>query len=165
MVTTVSHCSFLRYVVPRRCFDEGFIFATGSCTILDVHVKTVRRYLRDGTVKGQKIGGSWKVSKEVLKDYLDNRAPESMEDVFEKIKGTAKVKTCLMIDIDVTSAKEANGYANIFMTLINSNEYEFCRFQYQLEDNVAKFMVCGSFNFLKDAINALEEEDMSYETD
>lgn len=115
--------------------------------ILGVHVKTVRRYLRDGTIRGQKNGGSWKVSQEVLKSYLDNREPESMEEIFEKIKGTAKVKTCLMIDIDVNNPKEANEYAEIFMTLINSNEYKPSRFQYQLEGSVAKFWYVVVLNF------------------
>lgn len=50
--------------------------------ILDVHVKTVRRYLRDGTIIGQKIGGSWKVSSEELKKQIDKKIPT----VFEGLK-------------------------------------------------------------------------------
>lgn len=34
--------------------------------ILGVHVKTIRRHLRENVITGQKIGGSWKVSKEEL---------------------------------------------------------------------------------------------------
>jgi len=40
----------LGHVVPRRCFDEGIVLPQEVSWILGIHVKTVRRYLREGNV-------------------------------------------------------------------------------------------------------------------
>jgi len=34
--------------------------------------RTIRRHLADGTLKGKKIGGSWRFDDEDIRDYLDN---------------------------------------------------------------------------------------------
>jgi excisionase family DNA binding protein len=44
------------------------LFTVGDvATILKVHTKTVQGYLRDGTIKGTKIGKSWYIDPEEIK--------------------------------------------------------------------------------------------------
>ncbi|XMB85291.1 helix-turn-helix domain-containing protein [Mycoplasmatota bacterium WC44] len=125
--------------------------------ILDVHVKTVRRYLRDGTLKGIKIGGSWKVSLEELSKHLNDTIPSNFDDFDRHIKkGKGKIKRSLLIEIDVVSQVEANKFAQALMDIINSNEYSDCNFQYQLDNNVAKFIINGSREYLNSMMLAIE---------
>ena len=130
--------------------------------ILSVHEKTVRRYLRDGVIKGQKIGGGWKVSKDVLMAYMDERPKQDLDGSITPVKGQEKVRISLRIDIDIKSAREGNKYARMFMDMINSNDYQPCNFQYELDDKVAQYKIGGSVKFVKDALEALEEAGIDF---
>ncbi len=41
--------------------------------ILQLDVVTVRRYLSQGDMKGAKIGKSWRVTEEELKEFVEDR--------------------------------------------------------------------------------------------
>lgn len=43
------------------------------CEILEISRRTCLTYLADGRLKGQKIGGKWKVSKENLQAYMQGK--------------------------------------------------------------------------------------------
>ncbi len=58
--------------------------------ILGVHPRTVRRYIENGTLRGDRVGGSWRVSEEAvremftspeLKDSFMKRVEERSEDM------------------------------------------------------------------------------------
>lgn len=40
--------------------------------LLGVHVRTVQARLRDGTIKGKKLSGEWRIYKEELKGEKEN---------------------------------------------------------------------------------------------
>ena len=63
------------------------------CSLLDVSIETVRRWIRSGELKAQKNGKSYLVSRKDLRDYLsDKHSPNSplLKAVDEK-KGTELV--------------------------------------------------------------------------
>ncbi|WP_240840771.1 helix-turn-helix domain-containing protein [Acidaminobacter sp. JC074] len=121
--------------------------------ILSVHEKTVRRYLRDGVLRGQKLGGSWKVSKEVLMSYMGQR-PEEFEDPFD-MESKSTIRMSLNIEIDVKNAKEGHKLAQKLMDIINKNDYPSCDFKYKCSKKLAKYDLSGSYDFLKTALDIL----------
>lgn len=131
--------------------------------ILSVHEKTVRRYLRDGTIEGRKLGGNWKVSKEVLMTYMDEKPKQDMDGCIATLDESKKVRISLRIDINVKGGREGNKYARIFTDLINNNEYQPCSFQYELEGKIAQYKLGGQVKFIKDALDALEQSGTDFE--
>ncbi len=129
--------------------------------ILQVHEKTVRRYLREGVIHGQKIGGNWRVSREVLTTYMDAQPKKTMDEHLSIIKSKDKSKICLRVDIKVENAKEGHKHAKLFMNLIS--ESKSCNFQYQMEGNIAQYLLCGNIKFLHSALDLLEESGVCYE--
>lgn len=126
--------------------------------VLDIHVKTVRRYLRDGTLNGIKIGGSWKVSKEELEILVDHSIPKSMEEKKDEfIKGDEKTMKSLTVDIKVKNQKEAFVYAQELMKVINSNVYTNCKFNYSMDNKMAKFLLQGSTSYLQAMMETIEK--------
>lgn len=126
--------------------------------ILDIHVKTVRRYLRDETIKGIKIGGSWKVSKEELGKLLDHPLDdETQYSEKSSMKGNEKIMKSLAVNIEVKSNIEGNTYAQALMKIINSNDYSNCKFKYDMHSHVAKFMLSGSTAYLNAMMNKIDE--------
>ena len=125
--------------------------------ILNVHVKTVRRYLRDGTIKGQKIGGSWKVSAEEIEQQLHRQVTDEVNEARKfSIEGEEKIRCCLTVEVDIASPSEANSYAEALMAVINSNKHAHCKFQYNLEGATAKFVLSGSGDYIGEMLKAIE---------
>lgn len=124
--------------------------------ILNVHEKTIRRYLRDGVLKGQKLGGSWKIKKEVLMEYMDNKEPVPIDDMTSVPMKDGKITATLLLDVKVKHAKEGHKIAKQFMTVINHKGYESCQFNYQMENGQARFRFSGCSEFLSDAIKIVE---------
>lgn len=44
--------------------------------LLKINEQTVRRYLREGKMKGAKIGHTWRITDEQLKLFLDQQTPK-----------------------------------------------------------------------------------------
>lgn len=124
--------------------------------ILNVHEKTIRRYLRDGVLKGQKLGGSWKISNEVLMDYMDQKEPVTMDGLSSVSMKSGKVTATLLLDVQVKHAKEGHKIAKQFMNLIHHKGYESCQFNYQMENGKARFRFSGCSEFLSDALKIVE---------
>nr|WP_282580230.1 helix-turn-helix domain-containing protein [Natroniella sulfidigena] len=40
--------------------------------ILQVHTKTIKRWLRDGKLKGVKMGKMWRVEQKDLKEFIES---------------------------------------------------------------------------------------------
>lgn len=126
--------------------------------ILDVHVKTVRRYLRDGTLMGQKVGGAWKIPASEIKKQLDVSLPTDFEKVQEVLSPSeSHVRRCLIVEIDVKTTEEASKYAQAMMAVINSQDYKGCNFKFHLDQQVAKFILNGTSKYMVDMLAAIEE--------
>jgi len=126
--------------------------------MLDVHVKTVRRYLSNGTIIGNKIGGCWKISTEEIEKQINKRIPNEFSMINKKIvKGEGNIRRCLIIEIDVLSQTEANSYAQVLLSIISSNKYTECNFKYHFDKKVAKFIINGASEYLSKMLIAIEE--------
>lgn len=123
--------------------------------ILNIHEKTVRRYLRDGVLKGQKLGGNWKVSKEVLVSYMDDAPVSGFRNDFEVVE-SGGVRMSLKVEVDVDKAKSAHKLAKKLMEVIDEQVDQNCDFQYRYEDGTAKLLLSGEADFLIQAMHVLK---------
>ena len=51
--------------------------------MLSMHPRTIRRYIEKGQLRGERIGGSWRISEEAFKEMFD--APEIKEAITKHI--------------------------------------------------------------------------------
>ena len=94
--------------------------------------RTIRNYLKDGTLKGRKIGGQWRFTEEDIKNFMDNGTVanelknRNEQDVLDFLDGVntfadniGEIQTCSIIDlyqdIEIVNAKRDK-----FMKYINS---------------------------------------------
>ena len=54
--------------------------------ILQIHEKTVKKWLREGKIQGIKLGKSWRIEKEELKEYLNKKKTMKMSKVKKELK-------------------------------------------------------------------------------
>lgn len=139
----------------KKLFSPGEV-----ANLLDIHVKTVRRYLRDGTLKGIKIGGSWKISEEELEKSVEQSIIDGVIDSEEiSMKENEKVMKSLSISIKVKNHFDGNTYAQALMKIINSDDYSECTFKYHLKGKLAEFVVSGPTDYLNAIMSKVDEID------
>lgn len=134
--------------------NTTFYSVTDLCEILKLHPKTVLRFINEGKIKAQKIGRSWRVSQDALRDYahaeLATPARPAEPVDFESIGDRLRVSA--IIEIDEQNSEEASRLSNTLMAALNCKDPSWgtSRFDffYYPEIRKAKYALYGSPAFI-----------------
>lgn len=153
----------------ERLCNEKLFTIDEIAQILNMHVKTVRGYLRDGKIKGFKIGGEWRIKESEFTNFL-NREVDAVKNIEnEKLKEfidgkgsqvQGKIQACTILDVYVDSKSEAQFYESRLTSVVNGiNIDEKHRYQYIYFENEkkARFTLWGSPEFISKVLNAFSE--------
>jgi excisionase family DNA binding protein len=89
--------------------------------LLNLHVKTVRRYVRDGRLKARRIGKEYRIARADLAEFAgDIRASETPAAA----PHTRHVICSSVVDIDVISPEETHRVTTLVMASLNSRKGE-----------------------------------------
>lgn len=118
--------------------------------------RTIRNYLRNGLLKGRKIGGQWRFTMQDIKTFLDGG--EAMKEMKKKQKQeildfvdgvnsklTGERQTCVIVDLYI-SQKDATGLNEKICDFIAENMFSNMRFDYDYSDEEkrARFTILAS---------------------
>lgn len=132
-------------------------------TMLDMHTRTIRRYIKEGKLTAVKVGGRWRVKKIDLKKLMGDEGfnEEAKESWHEKVAGfigkfevknEKKIETCSIIDVQVDSVEEADEITGKLISLMNCDDPErkWAKFQYMFntEINKARYIFHGNPKFI-----------------
>jgi len=129
--------------------------------ILGLHEKTVQRYIREGQIKAQKIGKSWRVTKEDLEDFtgmsIERRSPEEQKTLKRKPK--QRISVSAVVDIDACEKEEAIRISNTLSAVLNSRHYDFsgCTLhtQYLEGEYQLRLMLWGHPHFIENILGSV----------
>src|SRR4030095_3209617 len=89
-------------------------------SLLNLHVKTVRRYVRDGRLKARRIGKEYRTARAALTDS----AGEIRAEAPAPVARTRHVISSTVVDVDVISPQETHRVTTLVMASLNSREGE-----------------------------------------
>jgi len=75
-------------------------------TMFNLSERTIRRHLREGILKGKKIGGSWRFDEKDISEYLDNpkirfnSEKNNIREVLDFLNGVSKYKEKTLMIIE-----------------------------------------------------------------
>ncbi|MGL4738955.1 MAG: helix-turn-helix domain-containing protein [Cellulosilyticaceae bacterium] len=134
--------------------------------------RTIRNYLKDGSLKGRKIGGQWRFTEEDIKGFMNQENVQTsirdevtqsvydfMDGVNTDIKGNAQM--CSIIDL-YCKAQEASEKAQQIMELLKDYPAESgIRYHYESSydeagEGKARFIIYGSPRFLGSVCDILD---------
>lgn len=138
--------------------------------ILEMHPRTIRRYIRDDVLKAKKIGGQWRVKSKDLMNFMDDE--ENVEkhkkkvedDLISFVKGkdqndSESIQVCTIIDLHVNSIEEVKPYTEVLIDMMNSrdDDKKNTKFQYTFdeEESRARFTLWGNPKFLSKMLSAV----------
>jgi excisionase family DNA binding protein len=129
---------------------------------LDLHPKTVRRFIREGKIKARKIGRAWKIHQDDLREYAHGElAVEQEESGFSPDTGLQeRISVSAVIEVHEGSRDEASRISNCLIAVLNCKDPSWGKsrydFIYHPETRKARFILYGSPRFLKDILTAFE---------
>ncbi len=133
--------------------------------MLDMHPKTIQRYMREGRLPAQKVGKEWRVTGHSLSTFLEGTTENPIPDTssgLQTIIGLAgPIKISTVIDIPVKSNAEAVHLMNWITASLhaNSSEYGYTSMtsQFVEPDHSVRIMLWGSPAFMEVIMHSLNE--------
>ncbi|MBB6480926.1 excisionase family DNA-binding protein [Spirochaeta isovalerica] len=130
--------------------DDSFYSVESAAEKLDVHSRTVLRFIRDGKLKAVKVGRQWRIRREDLQALTGE--PEKEQ----------QASASSVIDLPVSGREEAYRYETLVMAALNSrgnrgkesNHRVDCL--YNSEEQTVRFVLWGSISFMKDFFTLID---------
>lgn len=113
--------------------------------------RTIRNYIKDGKLRGKKIGVQWRFTEDDIKklfeaESVSNNIMENNHDrVFNFLKSKPKPDTgAVIINVPVASEDELEAKVQQIVELVNRNENLEFSYQYLKKDRIAQFTLIGN---------------------
>ncbi len=145
--------------------------------ILEVSVKTVRRYIYAGKIAASKIGGQWRISEEQLEEYIKSTSSEhvctnscnaevSKDDfcVFmdtDYFTSEDKIQLCTIIDYYSDTVDEITKMSEVLSRVVTEDGVSGGKAQYNYvydqELKRARFILWGNATFIEKATALIKQ--------
>jgi excisionase family DNA binding protein len=87
--------------------------------LLNLHVKTIRRYVREGRLKGRRIGKEYRIARIDLDAFAGGTRPPDAS-----VSRTRHVTASSIVDVDAISPDESHRITTMVMASLNSRKGE-----------------------------------------
>ena len=115
--------------------------------------RTLQNHLKEGLLKGSKIGRSWRFSEEDLKSYLNQNKiqkdlGQTAHDQVEKFLTESENETCTIIKLNNKDYVNLKSLAEKIASYINLNitqDLKTFKAIYKQEEDLLEILIIGSF--------------------
>jgi excisionase family DNA binding protein len=135
--------------------------------MLEMHPRTIRRYIRENQLKASKVGGEWRIRKEDAEMFIGGRLTELIAETTDDIQAFIQSKdseidgdlqVCTVLDCYVGTAEAVKISETIMwhMNEPNPNRGK-AKFQYFYDDNEKKgrYVIWGNPSFVGTVLSAV----------
>ena len=130
--------------------------------MLDIHPKTIQRYIREGRLRATKIGKSWRVTGHDLSVFVESDGDEVLGSGNQPARS---VIASSVIDITAAGKEDAIRIMNTLTAALNAKPPEYgqssMQSQYIERENMVRVTLWGDIHFMAvmmDTIAALTEQ-------
>lgn len=136
---------------------------------LDLHPKTIRRFIQEGRLKAQKVGKQWRITGTNLNEFIGSKDNDNevMEIPDKTVPCTTydgtrpKIQVSAVVDLIVENNAEAIRVTNTLFALMNCKDpsygYSRCDHIFYKEEMKARYILWGSPGFITDILSCLTE--------
>jgi excisionase family DNA binding protein len=128
--------------------------------ILDLHPKTVRRFIREGKIRATRIGREWRVSQDDLQRYAHAEFANTPEEPLPATPLSSRVQVSAVIEISDGHSEEVSRISNSLIAVLNSKDPGWGTSRYDLlyhtETRKARFVLNGTPLFIRTLLELVE---------
>lgn len=144
--------------------EEKFYTIDQVADALEMHHKTIRKFIKDGKLKANKVGKQWRISKEDLDRFMDIKSDKSnsLEFKLDSSKEQVyipKVNVSTVIDINSISNKEYSRLSNLLLALVNNptsiSNGSTINLKYNENESRLRVMLWGNIKFIEDMLGSI----------
>jgi excisionase family DNA binding protein len=148
---------------------ERYLYSVEKvANLLEVHQKTILRYIKEGKLKANKVGGRWRIHGNDLSNFVghkDSADPEVFHPSERKRKTTAGESpepwVSTVVHIENIDKENAIRVSNTLVALMNTESKQDKRSRldtvYFEEEQRIQVLIWGSLDFTQDLLKILEE--------
>lgn len=130
--------------------------------MLNIHPKTIQRYIREDKLRAGKIGKSWRVSGHDLSVFMEStKLPRGKETSHSIKKSDYEIKVSSVIDMDVEGINDALRIMNTVTAALNTNLPEYghptMHAQYLESECKVRVTIWGNIQFAQAIIQLIME--------
>ena len=146
---------------------KDFYTVDDIALILRVTTRTVRNYLKDGSLKGRKIGGGWRFTEDDFMKFLSSAGivekikDDTKQDVIDFLDGlntdmSGEIQICTIIDV-YRSVKAVEELRNALMRLTDAHGKYHFSFTYTEAEGRARFTLFGTVEYIAQAMEIINK--------
>lgn len=134
--------------------EDKLYSITELAPVLDLHPKTILRFIHEGKINARKIGRTWRVSKESLKEFCHGELADSRDTAPAVRYDTLadRISVSAVIEIKEQNSEEASRISNLMLAVLNGESGPGDRkrfdFLYYPETETAKYVFWGTPQFI-----------------
>jgi excisionase family DNA binding protein len=132
---------------------EKYYTAEQAAELLKIHIKTVQRYIREGKLRANKVGKSWRITGHDLSVFAEGTQEYAESQANSDIPPAERVKISAVADIEDTGREEVIRIMNTLTAAMNVKppEYGISTFtaQYLEPDRKIRIMLWGNLPFME----------------
>ena len=93
-----------------------------AAEVLDLHVKTIRRYIHEGKLRAKRIGKEYRITRADLEEFTGSALPATQPA--GAVAKTRQVIASSIVDVDAISPEESHRITTYVMASLNSRRGE-----------------------------------------
>lgn len=151
--------------------EDKFYSIEQVAEILDVHHKTVRKFIKEGKLRANKLGKQWRISKSDLDLFTNNKdsavdiesSSDDEEIEFEnnyyKNEENNVIKVSSVVNIEHINEEEYIRTSNMLLSVMNCNDEKLIgnriNMKYSKNEKRLRIMLWGSIDVVKDLLDII----------
>jgi excisionase family DNA binding protein len=149
--------------------EKNYLTIEETAEKLSVSQKTIRRYINNGKISAQKIGGIWRIYEESLTDYVaschTNDSSSASKDDFciymdsEYFQSNELIQVCTIVDYFVQEDQAVDLIKEIMEVVVKESiEKKTSRFNYVYDDadNKMRLVFWGLPSYIEKVIKVMK---------
>ena len=132
---------------------EKYYTAEQAAALLKMHIKTVQRYIREGKLRANKVGKSWRITGHDLSVFAEGAHERVEIPLSNEIPPADRVKISAVADIAAAGREEAIRIMNTLTAVMNVKPPEYgassLAVQYLESEQAVRVMLWGNLLFME----------------
>ncbi len=130
--------------------------------------RTIRTFLKEGVLKGTKLGGQWRFSEEDVKHFMSNDTAKSAvvddnrQEVIDFLDGVKTsfngvIQICTVVDLYISKLESYKKSDDLMALIEKQPQEEYLQYVYDYDENQgrARFTLFAKPEFIVDAVKLL----------
>lgn len=138
--------------------ENDFYTIDKVAKILDLHHKTIRKFIKEGKINASKVGKQWRISSRDLnlflqKDNVNTDVVEDSIDFHSTGECNKRISVSAVVDVDSINVDEYNRISGTLVALMNSKDASIGKstidIKHDKESCKLRVLLWGSIEFVE----------------